>query len=108
MRLARTPAAFAFSVGICAAMSGADQNWAAYLGDSNGSHYSTLKTIDRANVARLQPAWTYHTGDPVAGNRTQIQCNPLVIDGVLYGTSPLLSVFALDAASGRELWRFDP
>jgi quinoprotein glucose dehydrogenase len=87
-------------------VAGAD--WAVYFGDANGSHYSTLAQITPANVAQLQPAWTFNTGDAEANNRSQIQCNPLVIDGVLYGTSPQLKLFALDAATGRELWRFDP
>ena len=53
-------------------------------------------------------AWTYHSGDARKDDRSQIQCNPLVIDGVLYGTSPQLKLLALDAVTGRELWRFDP
>src|SRR5436189_836157 len=52
-------------------------------------------------------AWTYHSaGDH--GNRSQIQCNPLIVGGVLYGTSADLDLFAVDAATGRELWRFKP
>ena len=84
----------------------ADTNWATYLGDAGGTHYSTLTQINAANVARLQPAWTFRTGDATA--TSQIQCNPLIVDGVFYGTSPQLKLFALDAATGRELWRFDP
>ncbi len=86
----------------------ADANWSVYLGDAGGTHYSTLTQITPANVARLQPAWTFRTGGADANNRSQIQCNPLVIDGVLYGTSPVLVLFAVEAATGRELWRFDP
>jgi quinoprotein glucose dehydrogenase len=86
----------------------ADKNWSAYLGDAGGTHYSSLAQITPANVAHLQPAWTFRTGDADPKNRSQIQCNPLVIDGVLYGTSPQLVLFALDAATGRELWRFNP
>ncbi len=89
-------------------LAAADRNWSAYLGDTGGTHYSTLTQVTTANVARLQPAWTYHAGGADPKNRSQIQCNPLVIDGVLYGTSPALALFALDAASGRELWRFTP
>src|SRR5882757_1791422 len=89
------------------AFAGADANWAAYLGDAGGTHYSTLTQITPANVAKLQPAWTFHAGGADPKNQSQIQCNPLVIDGVLYGTSPTLELFALDAATGRELWRFN-
>ena len=91
-----------------AAFAAAGANWSAYLGDAGGTHYSALTQLTPANVARLQPAWTFRTGDADPKNRSQIQCNPLVIDGTLYGTSPQLVLFALDAATGRELWRFDP
>ena len=87
---------------------GADANWGTYLGDSGSSHYSTLKQITPRNVSRLEVAWTYHAGGADPGNRSQIQCNPLVLDGVLYGTTPDLQLVALDAATGRERWRFDP
>ncbi len=96
---------------VCAAQSlfaAADANWAAYLGDAGGTHYSSLTQITSANIAKLQPAWTFHAGGADPKNRSQIQCNPLVIDGVLFGTSPDLALFALDAATGRELWRFIP
>ena len=84
-------------------------NWAHYLGDPGTNQYSPLAQIDKTNVARLRPVWTYDAGDAdTIQNRTQIQCNPLVVDGVLYGSSPQLKFFALDAATGRERWRFDP
>ena len=86
----------------------ADSNWSTYLGDQASSHYSTLKQITPRNVAKLEVAWTYRAGGMDTNNRSQIQCNPLVIDGVLYGTTPDLQLFALDAANGRELWRFNP
>jgi quinoprotein glucose dehydrogenase len=84
----------------------AGRDWPVYFGDAAGSHYSGLGQIDRANVSQLAPAWTYRSGDAAAN--TQIQCNPLIIDGVLYGSTPQLKLVALDAATGRELWRFDP
>lgn len=87
-------------------VTGADANWAAYLGDEAGSHYSRLNQITVDNVHRLEPVWEFRTGGAAANNRSQIQCNPLMIDGVLYGTSPDLQLFALDAVTGREKWRF--
>jgi quinoprotein glucose dehydrogenase len=90
------------------AVAAANENWAAYLGDTSASHYSSLAQITAANAAQLKPVWTFRTGDADPQNRSQIQCNPLVIDGVLYGTSPRLTLFALDAATGRELWHFAP
>lgn len=77
-----------------------DVDWSAYLGDKASSHYSSLSQITRENVATLVPAWTYHSGGADAQNRSQIQCNPLVIGGVLYGTSPDFQLFAIDAATG--------
>jgi quinoprotein glucose dehydrogenase len=84
----------------------ADRNWSAYLGDSGGTHFSSLTQITPENVAQLERVWEFRTGGAAANNRSQIQCNPLVIDGVLYGTTPDLQLFALEAATGREKWRF--
>lgn len=87
---------------------GADGDWPVYLGDKASSQFSELKQIHRGNVHKLEPAWAYYAGDARPDNRSQIQCNPLIIDGVLYGTSPQLKLLALDAATGEEKWRFDP
>lgn len=85
-----------------------DVNWANYYGDPGRTHYSTLDQINTDNVAQLEVAWTYNSGDADTSNRSQIQCNPLIIDGIMYGTSPKLKCFALDAATGKALWTFDP
>jgi len=85
---------------------GADKNWPVYLGDFTSNQYSRLTQINRDNVKNLKVAWVYHTGDK--NTQSQIQCNPLVINGVLYGSSPELKVFALDAATGKQIWRFNP
>jgi quinoprotein glucose dehydrogenase len=109
MRFSSYPSALVlFFFAAASVQAAADKNWSAYLGDAGGTHYSTLTQITPANVAHLQPAWTFHSGDADPKNRSQIQCNPLVIDGVLYGTSPQLVLFAVDAATGRERWRFNP
>ena len=63
-------------------------DWPVYLGDAASSHYSRIEQIQTKNVAQLQVAWTYRSGGSDAQNRSQIQCNPLVIDGVVYGTTP--------------------
>src|SRR5262245_20561398 len=83
-------------------------DWPSYLGDKERSHYSSLKQINSKNVSQLKVAWTYNSGGARQDGRSQIQCNPLIIDGVLYGTSPELVLFAVDAATGKELWRFNP
>ncbi len=82
--------------------------WAVYLGDHASSQYSSLDQINRRNVASLEIAWTYAAGDADSTGRTQIQCNPIVIDGVLYGVSPRVKIFALNAATGEPHWVFDP
>ncbi len=85
----------------------ADPNdWAVYGGNSDNTHYTTLDQISPANVAQLEVAWTFDTGDAFQGS--EMQANPIVIDGVLYATTPKVQVVALDAATGTELWRFDP
>jgi quinoprotein glucose dehydrogenase len=89
-----------------AASLAADRDWPVYLGDKSASHYSTLAQITPENVSQLEVAWTWHAGD--AQSQTQMQCNPLVIDGVMYATTPQLKVVALDAATGREIWTFTP
>ncbi|MBX2891220.1 MAG: PQQ-binding-like beta-propeller repeat protein [Saprospiraceae bacterium] len=82
-------------------------DWPAYLGDDGRTHFSQLDQINTANVAGLKAAWTYHSGGAdTVKNTTQIQHNPLIINGVLYGASPDVNIFALDAATGQERWNF--
>jgi len=88
--------------------SAAERDWPVYLGDKASSHFSQLKQLTPKNVHQLEVAWTYHSGDARQDNLSQIQCNPLVIAGVLYGTTPKLKLVALDATNGHEIWRFDP
>ena len=89
------------------AMAADSTDWPTYLGDKHNSHYSQLNQITPENVAKLTVAWTFHSAEKT-GAQAQIQCNPLIVDGVLYGTSPDVQLFALEAATGRELWRFNP
>jgi quinoprotein glucose dehydrogenase len=81
-------------------------DWPIYGGTTDNTRYSTLDQITPANVSQLKVAWTYETHDEFEGS--EMQSNPIVIDGVLYATTPKLRVIALDAATGRELWTFDP
>ena len=83
-------------------------DWSSYLGGKGTNQYAPLTQINTENVHQLEIAWTYSSGDADPENRSQIQCNPLVINGVLYGSSPKLKFFALDATNGKELWKFDP
>ena len=84
-----------------------DVDWPYYLGDGSSQH-STLDQITPANVHRLETAWVYHAGGTDPNDWSQMQTSPIVVGGILYGASPQLHHFALDAATGRELWRFDP
>ena len=82
------------------------REWRHFGGGSENIHYTTLDQITKTNVNKLQVAWTYDTGDVFTGS--EIQCNPLIIDGVLYATTPKLKLIALDAATGQLKWSFDP
>jgi len=82
-------------------------DWPVYLGGPESNQYSALDTINRDNVRQLEIAWTYDSEPGDSPPPGQIQCNPIIIDGVLYGSSPFVKVFALDAASGNERWVFD-
>jgi quinoprotein glucose dehydrogenase len=82
--------------------------WEVTGGSKEGIRYSTLSDIKPENVSRLKVAWEYRTGDADTVNFSQIQCNPIIVDDVLYGTSPTLKLIALEAATGKEKWVFDP
>jgi quinoprotein glucose dehydrogenase len=79
--------------------------WRGYLGDEASNQYSPLTQIDRENVDRLQEAWRYDPGDADEYG-TLIPTNPLVVRGILYGLSARKNLFALDAATGEELWMY--
>ncbi len=83
----------------------AQSDWPHYGGGPEQHRYSTLTQIAPANVQKLKVAWTYDTKD--AFNGSEMQCQPVVAHGVLYATSPKLRVFALNAATGAEIWSFD-
>ena len=86
--------------------------WPHVGGDPGGTSHSNLEQINRTNVARLEVAWTFDTGDWSDGSvlpaRSAFEATPLVIDGVLYVPSPFSRLFALDAETGEERWIFDP
>lgn len=93
-------------LGLSALLSGAEHDWPVYGGGTDDIRYSRLDQINTSNVSQLKVAWTFDTGDAFAGS--EFQCNPLIINGVLYSTTPKINVVALDAASGKQLWRFNP
>src|SRR5690348_5840049 len=83
-------------------------------GNVNGARFSSLQQINRHNVGTLKRAWTYHTGEVVRGQGTDrhqaapFETTPVVVDGMLYLTTPSNRVIALDSETGREIWQFDP
>jgi quinoprotein glucose dehydrogenase len=83
-------------------------DWPGVGNDPGCMRYSPLDQINRENVARLKPAWTYHTGELEGRTGKTIECTPIVVEGVMYLTTGYLRVVALDAATGREIWQFDP
>nr|WP_229599587.1 PQQ-binding-like beta-propeller repeat protein [Runella rosea] len=85
-------------------------DWPKYGGNSAGSRYAELTQINAGNVNKLQLAWSYDTGENnnPDGKGNDIQCQPIVVNGILYGTTPRLKLFAADAATGKELWKYDP
>ena len=83
-------------------------DWPGVGNDPGCMRYSGLGQINRENVARLKPAWTFHTLELEGRTGKTIECTPIVIDGVMYITTAYLRVVALDAATGKEIWQFDP
>jgi quinoprotein glucose dehydrogenase len=81
-------------------------DWSTYRGDDGRNAWSSLDEINRSNVSKLQVAWTYRTGDNFG--KSSIECNPLIIDGTLYGVSPKLKTFAVDAKTGKQKWLYNP
>lgn len=90
------------------------QEWRVYGGDSGGTRFSPLQQINRETVSSLKRAWSYHTGEVVRGNETDrhhtapFETTPLIVDGMLYLSTPSNRVIALDAETGKEIWRYDP
>lgn len=83
----------------------ASKDWPV-TGGIKSTHYSTLTQINRKNANRLVKVWQFDSGDEFQGS--EMECNPLVLDGVVYATTPRLRVVALDGATGKLLWDFDP
>jgi quinoprotein glucose dehydrogenase len=80
---------------------GAGADWPEYLGGPERNHYSDLDQINSGNVSKLRTAWEFHTKE-----FGQMQCNPIIIGGVLFGATGTSEIFALNAATGRQIWRF--
>jgi len=100
----------AASAGLCAlllsvpglAQEAARADWPIVGGTAGNSHYSSLKQIDRSNVSKLKVAWSFDTGE-----KGGLETTPIVVDGVLYTFTPTQKVIALNAATGKLVWKFD-
>ncbi|MEO8416305.1 MAG: PQQ-binding-like beta-propeller repeat protein [Ginsengibacter sp.] len=90
------------------------KDYPVYGGNKAGNRYSPLDQINAGNVNNLQVAWMYDAGEIPDSTESkpqrpkQIQCQPIVVNGVLYGTTADLKLFALDAGTGKQLWKFEP
>ncbi|MGD0732338.1 MAG: PQQ-binding-like beta-propeller repeat protein [Terracidiphilus sp.] len=87
--------------GVCLGQNTTD--WPAYNGGLDGDHYSALTQINRANVNKLKVAWSFDTGEVGV-----LETNPLIVGQVLYAVTQSEKVFALDGATGKLKWKFDP
>lgn len=83
-------------------------SWAKTGGGSENLKYSALQQIDTTNYAKLSVAWVYHTENNDSTKFGPMECNPIVVNGVMYGVSPKLKLFAVNAATGKEIWTFNP
>ncbi len=97
---------FLFIVSLFLSCRNENSGWRSYRGTPDAMQYSSLDQVDTFNVHLLTPAWTFHTYDTITHGT--IECNPIIIGERIYLTSPSLILFALNASTGQEIWRFKP
>ncbi|MEO8583479.1 MAG: pyrroloquinoline quinone-dependent dehydrogenase, partial [Flavitalea sp.] len=86
-----------------------DRSWGTYKADALSSSYSALKEINKNNVKNLIVAWSFLPDDAAEGSRLNgSQCNPIVIDDVMYTASARHRIYAINATTGKKIWGFDP
>ncbi|MGG7661912.1 PQQ-binding-like beta-propeller repeat protein [Dyadobacter sp. BHUBP1] len=86
-----------------------DRSWGIYKADAASTSYSALNQINTSNVDRLQLAWTHSYADMKDGSRAgSSECNPIIVDGIMYTTSAKHWAYAINAQTGEQLWAFDP
>ena len=96
-------AIFVIAATIAVAQHATKQDWPHYGGEQSSWRYSALDQIKASNVNKLVPVWAFQTGEIDGG----LQATPLVVDGVMYVISSKAKVFAIDAATGKELWNYN-
>src|SRR6185437_5175297 len=79
-------------------------DWTRSQGNAENTRYSPLTEITPHNVNRLKVAWIYHSND----GKANIQCNPIVVHGIMYAPTAGKALVAVNAETGKEIWRFDP
>jgi len=84
------------------------KQWRVTGGSKENIHYSALTQIDTSNVRDLKIAWTYNSENGDSTRFGPMECNPIIIDTVIYGVSPKLKLFAIHAVTGKEIWTFNP
>jgi len=93
----------------CQAVHNQYRTWSVYKADAKSTSYSPLKQINSANVNQLKLAWTFRLSDAPQGARSSSsECNPIIIDGVMYATSARHRAYAVNAITGQQIWSFDP
>ena len=97
-----------FSITACHSDLKSYKDWQIYGGSSENIKYSGLTQIDTQNVKQLTIAWTYASGQASGTNTTDMKTNAIVVNGILYGLNPQLKLFAVEAATGKEKWVYDP
>jgi quinoprotein glucose dehydrogenase len=86
-----------------------ERTWSVYKADQQSSNYSPLDQITVSNVNQLKHAWTFSMEDKPAGSQPgKSECNPIIVDGILYAISASQWAYAVNAATGKQLWSFDP
>lgn len=94
---------------IGAACKDKSRTWSVYKADAASSSYSMLNQIDKNNVNQLQVAWKFSPNDAAEGARFgSSECNPIIIDGVMYASSARHRIYAINAETGKQIWAFDP
>ncbi|SRR5579871_295225 len=87
-------------------------DWPTYGNDAGGTRYSPLALVNRSNVTKLQQAWVYHTGalEPATplNRKAAFEATPIVVEGIMYVSTPFDQVIALNPENGEEIWKYDP
>src|SRR5262245_30445163 len=81
-----------------------DRSWSMYKADAASSSYSSHTQINKENISQLKLTWTFYPGDNMPDDRPgRSQCNPIIIDGIMYASSARHRIYAIDASSGKMI-----